>query len=120
MKTEVKGLATVCVASLALAALIMVPALLLQPTVVHAQPQPQKICSSAGIAGCYKCGGNPSPTNHGCDGDTTPPGGWEVGTCENTNDPVECTQGTLNCGAYIYCPTGAPIGPLCATFPICI
>lgn len=121
MKTNVKGLAMVCAASLALMALMMIPGLLVQPTVVNAQDgQPGRICSrEIGVTGCFTCGVNPAGGN-GCDGTTTPPAGWAVGWCNDTWQAQTCVEGTMDCGWWIKCSNNRRTGRKCSAWPICI
>lgn len=115
MKTDVKSLTAMSVASLALMALMMVPGLLMQPTIVQAQ-EPNRICSSGGVTGCITC---PGYINKGCDGTTTPPGGWRVGNCVD-NPRTGCTSDTMDCGDWIDCMTKLKTGNACTIFTICI
>jgi len=117
MKSEVRGLAMVCTISLALMATMMVPGLLLQPSIVKAQAhQPNMTCSAGGVTGCVTC---PFSSGFGCSPGGSPAGGYKVGACV-ANNRTECLADTLVCGSWISCTTGKPNGNKCSTFGICL
>lgn len=120
MRNEVKGLAGMCVASLAMMALVLGSGVLGMPTLVMAQQPMGQICSGGGVTGCYTCGVNATSSNQGCNGTTTPPAGWQVGFCYNTSQALTCVSGTINCGVWINCTTKKPTGGNCTTLNVCI
>jgi hypothetical protein len=116
MTTEIRGLALVCAISMAVLALMLVPGLPLQPTIVNAQ-EPNQICSGGGVTGCITC---PYSTGYGCNiPNGNLPANWKVGWCVQ-NSGQECSSGTLVCGAWINCTTKKKNGNNCATMGICI
>ncbi len=122
MKSETRGLTGVCVASLALMALVMGSGLLGMPSLVMAQRPMGSTCSPAGgVTGCYNCNGGPATSSgQGCNGTTSPPAGWSIGSCNPTSSALTCTAGTIDCGAWINCTTKKATGGNCTTFAVCI
>jgi hypothetical protein len=120
MRSEAKGLAVICAAALAFMAPMMFLAMLGMPTVVKAQQPTGQICSGGGVTGCYSCTGTATSSGQGCNGTTSPPAGWQVGSCMSTSQARTCTSGTINCGAWINCTTGKATGGNCTTLNVCI
>lgn len=122
--TNVKRVAAVCAVALALPALLVALGLLGQPTAAVAQsggggPQPNMTCvDQGGAPRCYSCAGLQSPTGCGCDGTTSLPAGWVIGTC-NPAQQMECTAGQMICGRYMNCANNMPLGSGCATYVVC-
>lgn len=114
MKTEGKALALVCALSLALMALMIVPGLLLQPTIVKADIN--EICS--GIAGdnCIRC---PSSNGYGCFNVNGWPPGYKYGMCMQQSGQT-CSASQYWCGVMMRCNPPKQMSNNCTTLAICI
>ncbi|MGC8644143.1 MAG: hypothetical protein ACP5XB_30150 [Isosphaeraceae bacterium] len=119
MKTEGKGLTLVCAVSLALLALMIVPGMLLQPTIVKAVPlYSPYVCSGTPGDACIRCP-NSGSSGQGC---LNGAGGWPLGWSQGFCIPVSagtCSGGQYWCGIWIYCSNHVPVGNNCTTFVIC-
>jgi len=121
---DVRRLAAVCTASLVLAALMMVPGLLGQPTIANGQLNnntPNMVCSANGILGCFSCGGTQGGVSgtQGCSAMKNYPAGWTPGNCVAVNGNTTCSDKVFNCGTWIDCKTKAGTGGNCTTLGLC-
>ena len=93
---------------------MIVPGLLLQPTIVKAQ-EPNQMCSGNGITGCVTC---PSSTGWGCFNVNPWPPGYKGGVCI-PQDNHQCSGSTYWCGQWVNCTTGQKNGQNCTTLQVC-
>lgn len=119
MNANVKNLVGACLLSLAVLAAMMVPGLLMLPSLATAGTQGQ-VCSSVATSGTQVCNTcKSSPTQYGCD-QGTPDTGFRAGYCEPGGPNDYCSERMFICGKQWNCANVPPteIGT-CSSTPIC-
>jgi hypothetical protein len=103
MRIRINNLVGICLLSLAALGAMMVPGMLMLPTLVSADGTFTGLyCQTSGVTGCTACVQGSDTPALGCE-NPNPSQGFPGGTCEPATRYQSCTALNLDCGQQLDC-----------------